>query len=88
MRAALATCSSLEQPGAHYILPFATRVRFLFKLDFAEAEYVSRLRSGIKGHFSYRRVAWDMKQKMLALEPALGELIDATPPWEQDPLVR
>ena len=30
-------------------------------MDFAEAEYISRLRSGVKGHFSYRDVAWGMK---------------------------
>ena len=33
-------------------------------MDFAEAEYVSRLRSGVKGHFSYRNIAWKMKEKM------------------------
>ena len=46
--------------------------RFLFKMDFAEAEYIARLRSGVKGHFSYRKIAWEMKQKMSALEPELG----------------
>jgi hypothetical protein len=57
-------------------------------MDFAEAEYMSRLRSGVKGHFSYREVAWQMKQRMEALEPELGRLIDATPPWVEDPLKR
>ena len=33
-------------------------------MDFAEAEYISRLRSGVKGHFSYREIAWEMKAKM------------------------
>ena len=78
----------LPQPGAQYLLPFATRSRFLFKMDFAEAEYISRLRSGVKGHFSYRRVAWQMKERMMQLEPDLGRLIEATPPWVEDPLVR
>jgi thymidylate synthase ThyX len=80
--------SSLPQPGAQYLLPFATRSRFLFKMDFAEAEYIARLRSGVKGHFSYRKIAWEMKQKMSALEPDLGRLMEATPPWEEDPLQR
>jgi thymidylate synthase ThyX len=71
-----------------YILPFATRSRFLFKMDFAEAEYISRLRSGVKGHFSYRQIAWEMKCAMEKLEPELGRLIEATPPWIDDPLKR
>ena len=45
---------ALPAPGAHYLLPFGARSRFLFKMDFAEAEYISQLRSGVKGHFSYR----------------------------------
>ncbi len=78
----------LPAPGAHYLLPFAARARFLFKMDFAEAEYIARLRSGVKGHFSYRRIAWQMKEKMARLEPELGRLIEATPPDVEDPLQR
>jgi thymidylate synthase ThyX len=78
----------LPAPGAHYLLPFGARSRFLFKMDFAEAEYISRLRSGVKGHFSYRHIAWLMKVKMEELEPELGRLIEATPPWVEDPLKR
>lgn len=78
----------LPSPGAHYLLPFATRSRFLFKMDFAEAEYISRLRSGVKGHFSYREIAWKMREKLAQLEPELGELVQATPPWVEDPLKR
>jgi hypothetical protein len=80
--------AALPQPGAQYLLPFAMRSRFLFKMDFAEAEYMARLRSGVKGHFSYRKIAWEMKQTMSALEPALGRLMEATPPWIEDPLQR
>ncbi len=80
--------AALPQPGAQYLLPFAARSRFLFKMDFAEAEYMARLRSGVKGHFSYRKIAWEMKQTMSALEPALGRLMEATPPWIEDPLQR
>jgi hypothetical protein len=86
--AAFATMRKLPEPGSHYLLPFAGRGRFLFKMDFAEAEYISRLRSGVKGHFSYREVAWRMKTKLAELEPELARLIDATPPWEEDPLTR
>ncbi len=80
--------ATLSPPGAQYLLPFATRSRFLFKMDFAEAEYIARLRSGVKGHFSYRKIAWEMKQKMSLLEPELGRLMEATPPWVEDPLQR
>jgi hypothetical protein len=88
MRAALEAMGALPQPGAQYLLPFGARNRFLFKMDFAEAEYISRLRSGVKGHFSYREIAWEMKCRMEELEPELGRLIQATPPWVEDPLRR
>lgn len=88
MEAALDLVKELPAPGSHYLLPFGANARFLFKMDFAEVEYISKLRSGVKGHFSYRRVAWEMKQKMEQLEPELGRLIQATPPWEEDPLTR
>jgi thymidylate synthase ThyX len=88
MEAALATLHSLPAPGAHYLLPFGARSRFLFKMDFAEAEYISRVRSGVKGHFSYREIAWEMKQRITERDPSLGRLIEATPPWVEDPLVR
>jgi thymidylate synthase ThyX len=88
MEAAFETMKSLAAPGAQYLLPFGARSRFLFKMDFAEAEYISRLRSGVKGHFSYREIAWEMKCRMEELEPELGRLIEATPPWVEDPLRR
>ena len=88
MKAVWAAMSSLPQPAAQYLLPFGARSRFLFKMDFAEAEYISKLRSGVKGHFSYRNIAWRMKEEMEKVEPELGKLIKATPPWVEDPLVR
>jgi hypothetical protein len=57
-------------------------------MDFAELEYIARLRSGVKGHFSYRKVAWEMKQALERLDPVLGALVEATPPWIEDPLKR
>ena len=88
MEAAIAAMQALPTPGAHYLLPFGARSRFLFKMDFAEAEYIARVRSGVKGHFSYREVAWEMKLKMEQLEPELGRLMQATPPWVEDMLKR
>jgi hypothetical protein len=57
-------------------------------MDFAELEYIARLRSGVKGHFSYRDIAWKMKEEMERIDPILGSLIEATPPWIEDPLTR
>lgn len=83
-----ASAAALPEMAGHYLLPFAMRGRFLFQMDFAEAEYIAKLRSGVKGHFSYRDVAWRMKTEMDRVEPELGRLIEATPPWIEDPLVR
>ncbi|HEV2200388.1 MAG TPA: FAD-dependent thymidylate synthase [Bryobacteraceae bacterium] len=88
MNETFAAMARLPEPASHYLLPFGARSRFLFKMDFAEAEYIAKLRSGVKGHFSYRQVAWEMKQKMERLEPELGRLMEATPPWVEDPLKR
>lgn len=83
-----AVIEKLPQPAAQYLLPFAAKSRFLFKMDFAELEYIAKLRSGVKGHFSYRRIAWEMKQALQRADPLLGDLVEATPPWVEDPLKR
>jgi len=88
MTQAFDAIDKLPSPASQYLLPFGARSRFLFKMDFAEAEYIARLRSGVKGHFSYRKIAWLMKEKMQELEPELGRLMEATPPWVEDPLKR
>jgi hypothetical protein len=88
MNAALGAMRDLPEPARQYLLPFGARARFLFKMDFAEVEYISRVRSGVKGHFSYREIAWEMKQRVEEIEPELGRLIQATPPWVVDPLKR
>ncbi len=86
--AARGRLQSVSPRAAHYLLPFAARMRSLFKMDFAEAEYIARVRSGVKGHISYRTVAWQMRERIVELEPALGELIHATPPEVEDALTR
>ena len=83
-----AALQRLPKPASDYLLPFGARSRFLFKMDFAELEYISKLRSGVKGHFSYRKIAWEMKQALQEVEPVLAELVEATPPWVEDPLKR
>jgi thymidylate synthase ThyX len=88
MTETFAAMQRLHGKAGHYLMPFGARSRFLFKMDFAEAEYISRLRSGVKGHFSYRKIAWEMKCAMEKIEPELGKLMEATPPWVEDPLKR
>jgi thymidylate synthase ThyX len=64
--------------SALYLLPLATRVRCLFKMDFAEAQYISELRSGPAGHFSYRRVAWEMFLAFQRQHPTLAKHLRVT----------
>ncbi len=64
--------------SALYLLPLATRVRCLFKMDFAEAQYISELRSAPAGHFSYRRVAWEMYLALERQHPTLAKYVRAT----------
>jgi thymidylate synthase ThyX len=59
--------------SAQYCLPLATRCRSMFKMDFAEALYISELRSGVAGHFSYRRVAWEMYREVAKKHPSLAQ---------------
>ena len=59
--------------NAAYVLPLGTRTRALFKMDFAEALYIAELRSTPAGHFSYRRIAWEMYQAVARKHPALAQ---------------
>ncbi len=77
-----------DQEASLYAIPFGFKVRCLFKMDYAEAEYISKLRSGGKGHWSYRTVAWQMKQQLAKQFPFLGERIQGTPPDVEDTLTR
>ncbi len=62
------------QQSAQYLLPLGTRCRTMFKMDFAEALYIAELRSSVAGHFSYRRVAWEMYRAIAVRHPALADL--------------
>jgi thymidylate synthase ThyX len=64
--------------SALYLLPLATRIRALFKMDFAEAQYIAELRSAPAGHFSYRRVAWEMYLALERQHPTLAKHIRVT----------
>jgi thymidylate synthase ThyX len=76
-RVAASTAPEAAQ-SALYLLPLATRVRCLFKMDFAEAQYISELRSAPAGHFSYRRVAWEMYLALQRQHPTLARHIRVT----------
>ena len=60
------------EAAAQYVLPLGTRCRSLFKMDFAEALYICEIRSTPAGHFSYRRVAWEMYQAVARAHPSLA----------------
>ncbi len=79
--AAYATADRIRRSGepeaaesAQYLLPLGTRCRAMFKMDFAEALYISELRSGVAGHYSYRLVAWAMYKAVAARHPSLARL--------------
>jgi thymidylate synthase ThyX len=63
-----------EEAGqnAQYAIPLAFRKRTLFKMDFAEAVYISELRTTPAGHSSYRNVAYAMYEAVAAKYPALA----------------
>ena len=66
--------------SADYLLPLATRCRSLFTMDFAQAVYMSELRSTPAGHWSYRNVAWQMYQQLARYYPALAAGIRISDP--------
>jgi thymidylate synthase ThyX len=80
-----AACTRLAQSAApehktsaDYLLPLGTRMRALFKMDFAEAVYISELRSQPQGHFSYRRIAWEMYEAVRQQHPSLAQYFRVT----------
>jgi thymidylate synthase ThyX len=67
-----------HKSSADYLLPLGTRMRALFKMDFAEAVYISELRSQPQGHFSYRRIAWEMYEAVRKQHPSLAQYFRVT----------
>jgi thymidylate synthase ThyX len=74
---ALAARGESPQP-AQYLLPLGYRKRTLFKMDFAEAVYISELRTGVAGHWSYRSVAYQMYERVAERHPALAKYFRVT----------
>jgi len=79
------TASAVEQLAARagtearensqYAIPLGFRNRTLFKMDFAEVVYISELRTGPAGHFSYRNVAYAMYEAAAKKYPALAKYL-------------
>ena len=63
---------------SQYVIPLAFRKRTLFKMDLAEAIYISELRTGAAGHFSYRNVAFAMYEAVVQKYPALARYFRVT----------
>ena len=59
--------------NAQYAIPLGFRKRTLFKMDFAEAVYISELRTTPAGHASYRNVAYAMYEAVAAKYPPLAK---------------
>src|SRR5271163_3567498 len=59
--------------NSQYAIPLAYRKRALFKMDFAEAVYISELRTTPAGHVSYRNVAYAMYEAVARKYPALAK---------------
>ncbi len=75
--AAVAKLASSGAPeaaqNAQYAIPLAFRKRSLFKMDLAEAVYISELRTTPAGHASYRNVAYAMFEAVASRHPALAK---------------
>jgi thymidylate synthase ThyX len=63
------------QENSQYAIPLGYRKRTLFKMDFAEVVYISELRTGPAGHFSYRNVAYAMYEAVAKKYPALAKYL-------------
>ncbi|MGH9513969.1 MAG: FAD-dependent thymidylate synthase [Terriglobales bacterium] len=79
MQRAASAVEELARRGSpedsQYAIPLGFRKRTLFKMDFAEVVYISELRTGPAGHFSYRKAAYDMYEAVAQKYPALGKYL-------------
>jgi thymidylate synthase ThyX len=76
-QSAVETLAKRDAPEAEensqYAIPLAFKKRALFKMDFAEAVYISELRTTPAGHISYRNVAYAMYEAVAGKYPALAK---------------
>jgi thymidylate synthase ThyX len=67
------SASPEAEENSQYAIPLAFKKRALFKMDFAEAVYISELRTTPAGHVSYRNVAYAMYEAVARKYPALAK---------------
>jgi thymidylate synthase ThyX len=67
------SASPEAEENSQYAIPLAFKKRALFKMDFAEAVYISELRTTPAGHISYRNVAYAMYEAVARKYPALAK---------------
>jgi thymidylate synthase ThyX len=79
--------SQTHREAAAYLLPLGYRVRAAFKMDLAEAAYIIELRSKPGGHFSYRRIGYQMYEALADRYPELARHIRATNPDAADTML-
>lgn len=60
---------------AQYLVPMAYKRRVLFHMNLREAFYLIELRSGPRGHISYRRIAYQMWQEINRVHPYFAKHI-------------
>ncbi len=60
---------------AQYVVPLGFRKRTLFTWNLRELHHFISLRSGLKGHISYRRIAQACWQKLNEVQPLLAKYI-------------
>jgi thymidylate synthase ThyX len=70
-----ATGGAEARENSQYAIPLGFRKRTLFKMDFAEVVYISELRTGPAGHFSYRNAAYAMYEAVAKKYPALAKYL-------------
>ena len=61
---------------AQYVVPFAFRKRTLFTWNLRELHHFISLRSGLKGHISYRRIAQACWHRVNEVHPLLAKYIN------------
>lgn len=74
--------------SAEYALPLGFRKRTLFQMDLAELVYITELRTSPAGHFSYRKIAFQMYEKAVYRFPSLKVIFRVQDPKMADPLKR
>ncbi len=70
--------------NADYLIPFAFRTPSLYKMDYRQSEYMTVLRSGPQGHFSYRQAVIEMDRQLRELVPGLETYSRVTPLWQEN----